>query len=108
MDRDLLAESIQNKVGVHISLRFRAILVNTWQTLTADQLVRAIHVEIDCTSPTFLTDKQKIEDLYDSERMEGFPLDIKLRLCPQYQDATDPSSQTKIRSGEAQAGSIFG
>ena len=96
MDRDLLAESIRQKVGVHVGLRFRAISVNTQQTLMADQLVRAIHVEIDCTSPMFLTDKQKIEDLYDLERMEGFPLGIKLRLCPQYQDVTDPSSQTKF------------
>ena len=37
-----------------------------------------------------------VEDLYKVNHESGFPLDIKLRLCPQIQDASDPTTIAKF------------
>ena len=94
MDRELLAEKILKATGVKVGLRFRTISVNSKQSLSKDQMVAAIHVEID--EKNFYADKGRIEDLYNANQEVDFPLDIKLRLCPQVQDASDPMSMVKF------------
>ena len=39
-----------------------------------------------------------MEDLCKVDQESGFPLDIKLRLCPQIQDASDPMTITKFET----------
>ena len=94
IDRELLAEHIRRMTGVTVGLRFRTISVNSNQKLSKDQQVGAIHVEVD--DATYFGDKARVEDLYRADREDEFPLDIKMRLCPPIQDATDPSSMTKL------------
>ena len=97
MDRELLTAEIMKAVGVKVGLRFRTISVNSRQSLSNDQKVGAIHVEID--ESNYFADKARLEDLYTASREVGFPLDIKLRLCPPIQDSSDPSSFTKFEKG---------
>ena len=94
MDRELLVEEIRKVTVVKVGLRYRAIMVNTKMALSADQLVKAIHVEV--SDENFQRDRAKIEDLYKSDHSEGFPLGIKLRLCPPIQETMDPKSLTKL------------
>jgi hypothetical protein len=94
MDKEQLAEEIRRKIGVKVGLRYRTISVNSKQKLSKDQMVPAIHIEID--ERNYATNKLKIAQLYESKRTEGFPLGIKMRLCPQVQDATDPTTSTKF------------
>ena len=94
MDRELLAQEIFRRTKVRVGLRFRAISVSARGQLRDEQLVRAIHVEID--DRNYYGDRARVEDLYQATREEGFPLGIKLRLCPQIQDAADPTSLTKL------------
>ena len=47
MDRELLAAEIFKATKVQVGLRFRTILVNSKESLSKDQMVGAIHVEID-------------------------------------------------------------
>ena len=94
MDREILAAEIFKATGVTVGLRFRTISVNSKESLSKDQLVGAIHVEID--ERNYFGDKARIEDLYKADREANFPLDIKVRLCPQVQDASDPSSTVKF------------
>ena len=68
--------------------RFRTISVNSKESLSKDQMVGAIHVEID--------EANYFGDLYKVDQESGFPLDIKLHLCPQIQDASDPMMITKF------------
>ena len=93
MDRDLLAAEILRITGVTVGLRFRTISVNSREQLRKEQMVGAIHIEID--DKNYYGDKVRVEDLYRATQ-EDFPLCIKLRLCPQIQDATDPSSIIKL------------
>ena len=79
---------------MQVGLQFRTISVNSKESLSKDQMVVAIHVEID--EETYFGDKARVEDLYKVNRELGFPLDIKLRLCPQIQDAYDPMMITKF------------
>ena len=94
MDRELLTAEIRKWTGVTVGLRFRTISVAARTQLSKDQLVKAIHVEIDETN--YFGDKARVEDLYRADKEDQFPLDIKLRLCPQIQDATDPTSTVKL------------
>ena len=100
MDRELLTAEIHKATGVTVGLRFRTISVNTKESLSKDQQVGAIHVEIDETN--YFGDKARVEDLYCANREDNFPLDIKLRLCPPIQDAND-----KIREVADSAGSVL-
>ena len=94
MDREQLAEEIRRKIGVKVGLRFRTISVNSKQKLTKEQMVGAIHIEID--ERNYASNKAKLLQVYDSKQSQGFPLGIKMRLCPQVQDATDPTTSTKF------------
>ena len=94
MDRELLASEIWKMTGVTVGLRFRTISIQSKQTLSKDQQVGAIHIEVDDLN--YFGDKARVEDLYRANRDDDFPLDIKMRLCPQIQDATDPSSIIKL------------
>jgi len=94
MDRELLASEIFKATNVQVGLRFRTISVNSKESLSKDQMVGAIHVEID--EENYFGAKARVEDLYKADRESGFPLDIKLRLCPQIQDASDPTTITKF------------
>ena len=94
MDKDQLADEIRRTIGVKVGLRFRTISVNSKQKLSKDQMVPAIHIEID--ERHYARDKDKISQLYESKKTDGFPLGIKMRLCPQVQDATDPATATKF------------
>ena len=57
-------------------------------------MVPAIHIKID--EQHYARDKDKILQLYESKKTDGFPLGIKMRLCPQVQDTTDPATATKF------------
>jgi hypothetical protein len=94
MDKEQLADEIRRTIGVKVGLRFRTISVNSKQQLSKEQMVPAIHIEIDEGHHT--RDKDKISKLYESKKTDGFPLGIKMRLCPQVQDATDPATSTKF------------
>ena len=94
MDREQLAEEIRRQIGVKVGLRFRTISVNSKQKLSKDQMVGAIHIEID--ERNYATNKAKLSQVYESKQTQGFPLGIKMRLCPQVQDATDPATSTKF------------
>ena len=93
MDRDLLAAEILKTTGVSVGLRFKTISVNSREQLRKEQMVGAIHIEIE--DKNYYGNKMRVEDLYRAT-CDEFPLGIKLRLCPQIQDATDPSSMTKL------------
>ena len=88
MDRELLVLEIFKATKVQVGLRFRTISVNSKESLSKDQMVGAIHVEID--EENYFGNKARVEDLYKVDQESGFPLDIKLRLCPQIQGASDP------------------
>ena len=90
---------------MQVGLRFRTISVNSKESLSKDQMVGAIHVEID--EENYFGDKARVEDLYKVDRWSGFLLDIKLRLCPQIQDASDPTTITKFERQDP-SGCIFG
>ena len=92
MDREQLAKEIQRKFGVKVGLRFRTISVTSKQKLSKDQMVGAIHFEID--ERNHVSNREKISRLYKSKQTKGLPLGIKMRLCPQVQDATDPATST--------------
>ena len=94
MDREQLAEEIRRKIGVKVGMRFRTISVNSKQKLSKDQMVGAIHIEID--ERNYASNKEKISRVYESKQTQGFPLGIKMRLCPQVQDATDPTTSSKF------------
>ena len=53
-------------------------------------MVGAIHIEID--ERNYASNKEKLSRVYESKQTEGFPLGIKMQLCPQVQDATDPAT----------------
>ena len=76
MDRELLTAEIRKCTGVTVGLRFRTISVAARTQLSKDQLVKAIHVEIDETN--YFGDKARVEDLYRADKEDQFPLDIKL------------------------------
>ena len=94
MDRELLASEIFKAKKVQVGLWFRTISVNSKESLSKDQMVEAILVEID--EANYFGDKARVEDFFKVDRESGFPLDIKLRLCPQIQDASDPTTITKF------------
>jgi hypothetical protein len=94
MDREQLAKEIRRKIGVKVGLHFRTISVNSKQKLTKEQMVGAIHIEID--ERNYASNKAKLSQVYESKQTQGFPLGIKMRLCPQIQDATDPTTSTKF------------
>ena len=80
-----------SKVGFRLT---KPGLQSQMRLLSKDQMVGAIHVEID--EENYFGAKARVEDLYKADRESGFPLDIKLRLCPQIQDASDPTTITKF------------
>jgi hypothetical protein len=94
MDREQLADDIPRTTGTKVGLRFPTIWVNSKQKLLKEQMVPAIHIEID--KRNYAMDRTKIAQLYESKKTEGFPLGIKMKLCPQVQDAMDPATSTKF------------
>ena len=62
MDRELLAAESFKATKVQVGLRFRTILVNSKESLSKDEMVGAIHVEID--EENYFGDKARVEDLY--------------------------------------------
>ena len=94
MDKEKLADEIRRTSGVKVGLRVRTISVKSKQLLSKEQMVPAIHIEID--ERHYARDKDKISKMYESKKIDGFPLGIKMRLCPQIQDATDPASYKKF------------
>ena len=71
MDRELLASEIFKATNVQVGLRFRTISVNSKESLSKDQMVGAIHVEID--EENYFGAKAQVEDLYKADRV-GFPI----------------------------------
>ena len=94
MDREVLAEEIRQLTGVEVGLRFRTISVKTRSALSKEQMVAAIHVEVD--EQQLYEGRASVQDLYRATWVEGFPLDMKMRLCPPIQDLTDPASLAKL------------
>jgi hypothetical protein len=79
-----------------VGLRFRTISVNSKEKLLKEQMIGAIHIEID--DRNHISNREKITRIYESKRTQGFPLGIKMRLYPQVQDATDPATSSKFDS----------
>jgi hypothetical protein len=94
MDCVQLAEEICRKIGVKVGLRFSTISVNSKEKITKDQMVGAIHIEIN--KRNYIGNKEKVSCVYESKQIQGFPLGIKMQLCPQAQDATDPAPSTEF------------
>jgi hypothetical protein len=90
IDLDMLTENIFKMSGARVGLRWRAISLGRKLKLKPEQLVWAVHVEVD--SKFAQTDRRRVEDLYSSAKKEGFPLGVKGRLVPQFSDTTDPES----------------
>jgi hypothetical protein len=72
MDRVQLAEEICRKIGVKVGLRYQTISVNSKQKLSKDQMVAAIHIEIN--ERNHASNKEKIARLYDFWQMPNAQL----------------------------------
>ena len=81
MDKEMLASEILKATGVKVGLGYRTISVSSKETLRKEQVVKAIHIEID--DRNYFGDNVRVEDLYRATS-EEFPLEIKLRYAPRF------------------------
>ena len=76
MDADILAAEIKRKSGVKVGLRFKTIAVARGVALSKDEMIQALHIEIDVKDEKRRT---AVENLY-SKRASWYPLGMKMRL----------------------------
>jgi hypothetical protein len=90
----MLAQRIFFMCSAKVGLHWRPISVGKGISLKKEQLVFAIHVEVDARFEQM--DRHRMEDLYSTTLHGEFPLGIKLRLIPLYSEATIPSSAAEL------------
>jgi len=93
MDLALLTNELYKTLQVNVGLRYKTIAVKPRTTLTPAQMIKAVHVEID--SKFEETTKETIMLMYNSKRTQGWPLGIKMRLCPERKTISNPKNLTK-------------
>ena len=81
MDLALLAKDLYKTLKVNVGLWYKTIAVKQRTTLTPAQTIKAVHMEIDSKFEEMT--KVTITLMYNSERTQGWPLGIKMRLCPE-------------------------
>ena len=94
IDTDMLAAAILKQLGVKVGLRFKTIAVQQGRQLLKDEMIMALHVDIDSRFET--VDRLKIETMYDGHRTKGWPLGIKLQLVPERRDVSVPETYAKL------------
>lgn len=93
IDTEALKAAIHEAHGLQIGIRWRMISNGKrGPTSTADQ-VRALHFEVNASSAD--ADCAALFALYATNRNEGFPNGIKLRLVPNMTDLMNAHSRTK-------------
>ena len=92
MDVKVLAAEIKRKSGVTVGLRFKTIAVARGVSLGKDDMIQAIHVEIDTKDEKRRT---VVENLYSAKRKAGFPLGIKMRLVSERSQLSSTISLAK-------------
>ena len=89
MDVQVLAAEIKRKSGVSVGLRYKTIAVARGVSLEKDDMIQAIHIEIDAKQEHRRAD---VENLYSAKRHAGFPLDTKMRLVSERSQLSSPIS----------------
>jgi hypothetical protein len=96
MDRDLLAEQLSYLLGIPVGLQWRMIFTERPpEGITEKDKVRAIHFEVEDNDVPYA--KKALAELYHHNKLEGFPLGIRLRFVPDFQRVTYSQDKDKIR-----------
>jgi hypothetical protein len=94
MDVDALAPAILAATSVDVGLRWGVINTGRNADIPADQRVRALHIEVDAKYHSL--DRAQLLHLYSSSRTKDFPLDIRMRLVPEFGELVNKDAQTKV------------
>ena len=92
MDIQVLAAEIKRKSGVTVGLRYKTIAVARGVSLGKNDMIQAIHIEIDVKDEGR---RAEVQNLYSVNRHAGFPLETKMRLIPERNTLSSPISLAK-------------
>jgi hypothetical protein len=90
-----LAEAITAKIQIPVGLQWRMITTGiAISELKEEQKVRAIHFEVEDCDVQYA--KKILNDLYHHSKTDGFPLGMKLRFMPMYDNIPNTEGQNTL------------
>jgi hypothetical protein len=96
MDRELLAEQLSYLMGIPVGLQWRMIFTERPpEGISEKDKVRAIHFEVEDNDVPYA--KKALAEIYHHQKLEGFPLGIRLRFVPDFQQVSYSQDKDKIR-----------
>ena len=96
IDLKYLKEEIHSQTDIEVGLRYRVVRTGEYSKMkvSADQLVRAVHIEV--ARHDLAKAEKHIRDAYAADSQD-FPGGIRMRLIPEYSNYLNPKSKAKIK-----------